>query len=94
MKKKVSFVTVGHSPREDIMDELQSHLSEEIEVRQLGALDSLSIREVKDHYDIKTVKWRDDGLFERESHAAASSGNPQRGRGRRGNDCNIVYQRI
>ena len=49
MKKKVSFVTVGHSPREDIMDELQSHLSEEIEVRQLGALDSLSIREVKDH---------------------------------------------
>ena len=36
MKKKVSFVTVGHSPREDIMDELQSHLSEEIEVRSAG----------------------------------------------------------
>ena len=31
------------------MDELQSHLSEEIEVRQLGALDSLSIRGSKDH---------------------------------------------
>lgn len=49
MKKKVSFVTVGHSPREDIMEELVSHLSEDIEVRQIGALDGLSIREVKDH---------------------------------------------
>lgn len=47
MKKAVSFITVGHSPREDIMDELEAHLSSAIEVRQRGALDHMSVEEVK-----------------------------------------------
>lgn len=48
MKKVVSFITAGHSPREDIAEELKQHLSEEIEVRQRGALDHLSVKEVRE----------------------------------------------
>lgn len=47
MKKVVSFITAGHAPREDIVEELGTHLSKEIMIRQKGALDHLSAKEVK-----------------------------------------------
>ncbi len=46
MKKIVSFITVGHSPREDIVDEMREYLSKEIEIRQRGALDEFSVEEI------------------------------------------------
>lgn len=45
MKRIVSFITAGHSPREDIVEELRGHLSGGIEIRQRGALDHLSVEE-------------------------------------------------
>lgn len=47
MKKKVSFITAGHSPREDIVDELEKYLPQEMEIRQRGALDDLTAEEVR-----------------------------------------------
>lgn len=47
MKKTVSFITIGHSPREDIMDEMTMHLSPEINIRQVGVLDPYTVDEVK-----------------------------------------------
>lgn len=47
MKKIVSFITAGHSPREDIMDELEQYLPREMEIRQRGALDDLTAEEVR-----------------------------------------------
>lgn len=47
MKKTVSFITAGHSPREDIVDELKEYLSEQITIRQRGALDHLSAGEAR-----------------------------------------------
>ncbi len=47
MRKKVSFITAGHSPREDIVDELEKYLPQEIEIRQRGAMDDLTANEVK-----------------------------------------------
>lgn len=48
MERVVSFITVGHSPREDIAEELKEHLAGEINIRQRGALDHLSMEEVKE----------------------------------------------
>lgn len=48
MKKIVSFLAVGHSPREDIVDELAEHIDSGIEIRQRGALDHLSVEEVRE----------------------------------------------
>ena len=45
-KCRVTFLTVGHSPRADIMTDLGNHLSADIEVRQVGALDHLSVEQV------------------------------------------------
>lgn len=41
-KKIVALVTVGHSPREDIVPELRSMIRPDIAIRQAGALDALS----------------------------------------------------
>lgn len=46
--KVVSFLTVGHSPRDDIMVDLSRKLSKNIEIRQVGALDALGVGEIHD----------------------------------------------
>lgn len=45
--KKVYLITTGHSPREDIADDLREHFSEEIEVCEAGAMDPYSVEQVK-----------------------------------------------
>lgn len=49
-KKNVSFITVGHSPREDIMVDLSAHLSKDIIVRQVGVLDAYTVDQVHDEF--------------------------------------------
>lgn len=45
--KKVYLITTGHSPREDISDDLKAHFSEEIEVFEAGAMDPYTVEQVK-----------------------------------------------
>lgn len=45
--KKVYLVGTGHSPREDITDDMRAHFSPGVEVHELGALDEFSVEEIK-----------------------------------------------
>jgi len=45
-KKAVAMLTVGHSPREDIIPELRNLLNPKIEIIHRGALDKFSLEEV------------------------------------------------
>ncbi|MBQ6621788.1 MAG: AroM family protein [Mogibacterium sp.] len=45
--KKVYLIGTGHSPREDITDDLRAHFSPDLEVHELGALDEFSVDEIK-----------------------------------------------
>lgn len=48
MLKRVGFITIGQAPRNDIMKELYPLLGHEIEIIEKGALDEISINEIKD----------------------------------------------
>lgn len=48
--KKVYLITTGHSPREDISDDLKAHFSEEIEVIEAGAMDPYTVEQVKTEF--------------------------------------------
>ncbi|MCP2619793.1 AroM family protein [Candidatus Aminicenantes bacterium AC-334-K16] len=45
-KKKVGFLTIGQSPREDVIPEIKPLLGEEVTVVEVGALDELSPGEI------------------------------------------------
>ena len=48
--KKIGMITIGQSPRVDIVPEIKEILGEEIEVLEAGALDGLSLEQVRGFY--------------------------------------------
>lgn len=46
MLHAVTFLTIGQTPRTDLVPELTAHLREDVTVREMGALDGLSAEEV------------------------------------------------
>ena len=49
MKKHIGIVTIGQSPRTDVVPEIQAHLGDHVEVLEHGALDGLTLAEVKNY---------------------------------------------
>ncbi len=49
MKKHIGIVTIGQSPRSDVVPEMQAHLGDHVEVLEHGALDGLTLAEVKNY---------------------------------------------
>lgn len=47
---KIGAVTIGQSPRDDIIPEIREVLGPEVEIVESGALDGLSLKEVNDFY--------------------------------------------
>ncbi len=47
---KIGAVTIGQSPRDDIIPEIREVLGPEVEIVERGALDGLSLKEVNDFY--------------------------------------------
>ncbi|MFQ5824780.1 MAG: AroM family protein [bacterium] len=47
---KIGAVTIGQSPRDDIIPEIREVLSSEVEIVEKGALDGLNLEDVKDFY--------------------------------------------
>ncbi len=47
MQKRIGIVTIGQSPRTDVVPEIQTHLGGHVEVLEHGALDGLSLTAVK-----------------------------------------------
>jgi protein AroM len=47
MKKCIGIVTIGQSPRSDVVPEIQAHLGDHVVVIEHGALDGLSLTAVK-----------------------------------------------
>ena len=47
MKKQIGIVTIGQSPRTDVVPEIQIHLGGHVEVIERGALDGLSLSDVQ-----------------------------------------------
>ncbi|OQW32776.1 MAG: hypothetical protein A4E19_05300 [Nitrospira sp. SG-bin1] len=47
---KIGAVTIGQSPRDDIIPEIRDVLGPEVEILERGALDGLSLKEVNDFY--------------------------------------------
>ena len=45
--KKVGFITVGQSPRDDIIPEMSAHLRSDVEIIQNGALDGLDLGDIE-----------------------------------------------
>jgi len=45
---KVGFVTIGQTPRDDVVSEMRSILGENIKIIECGALDSLSLKKIKE----------------------------------------------
>ena len=50
VKKKIGMITIGQSPRMDVVPEMKGILGREVEVMEAGALDGLSLEEVKGLY--------------------------------------------
>jgi protein AroM len=48
MKKRIGIVTIGQSPRSDVVPEIQTYLGDHVAVIERGVLDGLSLTEVKD----------------------------------------------
>jgi len=46
MKKKLGVITIGQSPREDIIEEMRPYLGNNVEIIEVGALDGLTYDEV------------------------------------------------
>ena len=49
MKKQIGIVTIGQSPRSDVVPEMQVHLGAHVEVLDHGALDGLTLAEVENY---------------------------------------------
>lgn len=46
MKKKLGVITIGQSPRDDILTEMRPYIGNNVEIIQLGALDGLTYEEI------------------------------------------------
>jgi len=46
---RIGFVTIGQSPREDVLPEIAAHLPPGVEILEAGALDGLSQTEIERH---------------------------------------------
>ncbi len=46
MKRKLGTITIGQSPRDDVIPEMLPYLGENVEVIQAGALDGLTYEEI------------------------------------------------
>jgi len=46
---RIGAVTIGQAPRDDVVPELQSHIGPGVAVVQRGALDGLSLEQIRDH---------------------------------------------
>ena len=44
MKRKLGVITIGQSPRDDVIPEMVEFIGKDIEVLQAGALDGLTLR--------------------------------------------------
>ncbi len=49
MKKRIGIVTIGQSPRTDVVPEIQIYLGDHVTIIEHGALDGLSLTEVKEY---------------------------------------------
>lgn len=49
MKKRIGIVTIGQSPRNDVVPEIRDYLGDHVTVVERGALDGLSLSEVKSY---------------------------------------------
>ncbi|WP_347354356.1 AroM family protein [Acetoanaerobium noterae] len=47
MKRKLGAITIGQSPRDDVIPEMIELLGDDIEVLQAGALDGLTLEEIE-----------------------------------------------
>ena len=47
MKKKLGVITIGQSPRSDVVPEIIPYLGDNVEVIEAGALDGLTYEEMK-----------------------------------------------
>lgn len=47
MLKKIGFITVGQSPRKDVVPEMALHFGNHIEILEAGALDGLTLSEIE-----------------------------------------------
>jgi len=47
MKKIIGMLTIGQTPRDDILPEFQEILGDEFEIIEAGALDGLTLEDVK-----------------------------------------------
>lgn len=47
--KKIGFITIGQSPRTDIMEDVRKIIPENIEVLEVGALDNYNHQYIKEH---------------------------------------------
>ncbi len=46
--KKIGLITIGQSPRTDVLPDLKLHLGPRVEVLEIGALDGLSLEQVQE----------------------------------------------
>jgi protein AroM len=49
MNKKIGIITIGQSPRTDVVPEMAAFFGEEVEVMERGALDGLTLDEVRSY---------------------------------------------
>lgn len=49
MHMKIGLITIGQSPRPDILPEMKRILGEEFEILEKGALDDLTLKDIKKH---------------------------------------------
>lgn len=49
MKKRIGIVTIGQSPRSDVVPEIQTHLGGHVTVIEQGVMDGLGFTEVQDY---------------------------------------------
>lgn len=47
MKRKLGFITIGQSPRKDVIPEMMKFIGEHIEIFEVGALDGLTLEEIE-----------------------------------------------
>ena len=53
IRKKIGMITIGQSPRVDIVPEMKEILGPEVEIMEAGALDGLTLEEVKTFFPKK-----------------------------------------
>ena len=50
MQTIIGIITIGQTPRSDVVPEMARHFGENVEIKERGALDGLSLKEVQQRY--------------------------------------------